>query len=145
MILSQYEGDQLGSIKKVEAAYHTSFTSFNPAVFAGAASWQQIQFTEETGSLFLKVNGTSQGLLYKYSGGFGVPKLRDEAEDALLPLIGKVLILRITDMNDRIYIIGAPNIPVSLELDGETGNEFKNASGYRIAFSVEQTWKAFSL
>lgn len=144
-ILDHYEGDQLGSIKRIDAAYHTQFESFNPAVFLSGFSWQQIAFTEETGQLRLSVRDSEQGIIYKYLGSLSIPKLRSEAEDAILPLIGKLTVLKITDMNDRIYIIGGPNSPVNMELEGDTGSEFKSSSAYVVSFGVEQTWRAFTV
>ena len=82
-ILEQFEGDLLGSIKRIDAALHTQFESFNPAVFLSGYSWQQIAFTEETGQLRLSIRDSEQGKIYKYLGTFSIPKLRTAAEDAI--------------------------------------------------------------
>lgn len=143
-LLELYEGDLLGSIKRIDAALVNQFTSFNPAVFASGYAWQEIGFTDESAQLRLSVQDSEQGSIFKYTGRFSIPKLRSIAEDALLQINGKKAVLKITDMNDRVYIIGSPYHPVTIEIDGDTGMEYRNASSYTLNFAIEQTWQAFS-
>lgn len=143
--MTHFEGDNIGSIRKLEYCPHYGFSSFNPAVLAAGFSWLEIPFKDESCQLFLKIRDTDQGILYSYSGPFTIHHQRDEVESALFPYVGKHLIFRLTDMNGRVYIIGLPGSPTSLNIDTKTGIRFTDENGSSFVFEIDQTVKAFSI
>lgn len=141
-LFQEFIGDIIGSIYKMEAAHHTDLTGFAPVEFLAGKGWQQIPFAEENGELRLAVQETDNGLVYAYSGTVAIQRLRPEVQLALLPYLGQGSVLRITDMNDQVYIIGAPGLPVNLQLDGSTGQQFTGRNGYTLSFSISQNFEA---
>lgn len=141
-LFQEYIGDLIGSIYKLEAAYHTDFSGFAPAEFLAGKGWQEIPFPEENGGLRLSVQETDNGPVHSYSGSVFIHRLRPEVQIALLPFLGQVAVLRVTDMNDQVYIIGAPGLPVTLSLDGGTGDQFTARNGCTLHFSVAQNFPA---
>ncbi len=140
--MQHYEGNNIGGIQKVEHCPHYGFSGFYPAVLANGYAWAEIPIKPESGALYLKVDDTVHGLLYTYSGPFFLHNQRDEVEDELYPILGTSRILRITDMNGRIYIIGAPGCPVTITLNASTGQRYVDENGAGFSFQVEQTTKA---
>lgn len=143
-LITHYEGDVIGGIAKLEIAYHWDFTQFYPAVFAAGKDWKEIEALPETGELKYKAEETEHGPLYSYSGSFSVLKLSESVETAILPYIGESSILRITDNNGRIFIVGLPGAPVSLALSAGTGRKYTSQNSFDFDFSVEQVRPAVS-
>ena len=143
--MNYYEGDNIGSLLKVEAAYHTDFSGFNPLSFYTGKSWLEIPFKEQTSALFLKVADTANGLVYGYSGKFFIHHLSDEVDDTLYPYLGQISVLRLTDMNNRVYIIGSPGLPVTMETSTGTGDKYTSENGQEFSFKVDMINRALKL
>ena len=144
-LIKVFEGDNIGSIAHIEIAYHTDFESWEPAKFKTGKSWQNIQITGEMAELKRKTKDDPNGLIFTYSGFFDIHMIRDEVELKLLPFVGKRAVLRITDNNKRVHIIGKPQNPVLLDEESTTGKLFKNKNGYQFNFLVNQTSAASSI
>ncbi|MFN8406979.1 MAG: hypothetical protein U0X71_05805 [Sphingobacteriaceae bacterium] len=138
-LVTVFEGDNIGSVARLEIAYHTDFESWDPATFKSGKSWQSIEITGETAELKRKAKDDPNGIVYTYSGFFDVHAIRDEVELNLMPYVGKRAVLRLTDSNGRVYIIGKPQNPIALEEESTTGKLFKNKNGYQFNFLVSQT------
>lgn len=143
-LINIFEGDNIGSIASIEIANHTDFISLNPVQFIQDKSWQNIGFTGEA-ELKRKTKDDPNGVIYNYSGFFDIQSIRDEVELNLMSYVGKHAILRITDNNGRVYIIGQKGNPVTLEEDSTTGKLNKSKNGYQFNFSVSQTMAANSI
>lgn len=133
-----YEGDNFGSIASLDIAGFSDFQSFNPATFKNGKKWTAVPFKEQTGILSIKSEETPNGPLYSYSGNFYIHNLRDQVDNALQPLIGTKSVMRITDLNGRIYVIGSPENPVTLNSNGSTGQRYTDENGQEFQFKVEQ-------
>jgi hypothetical protein len=141
--MNYYEGDNIGSIKAIDIIRCDLPTGFNPAVLPIGAVWTSIPFKQESGVLVPKIDVSDNGPVYNYSGSFLIPNMRDEVDLLLMPFCGKAIaILRITDMNGRVYIIGSPDAPVTLNLAATTGQKYINENGAMFNFLVEQTTAA---
>lgn len=138
-LINLFEGDNIGSIARIEIANHTDFESWAPAKFFKGKAWQTIQIAGESAELKRRTKDDPNGIIYTYSGFFDIHTVRDEVETKLMPFVGKRAILRITDNNGRVYIIGKPLNPVTLEEESTTGKSVKNKNGYQFTFSVQQT------
>lgn len=143
--MQHYEGDNIGGIFKLEYCPHYGFSSFNPAVLAAGYTWHEIPFKGESCELFLKLDTTPHGPLFTYSGPFAIHNQRDEVETTLFPYVGKHLVLRLTDMNGRVYIIGAPDAPVELSLGAKSGQRYVDENGTGFSFEVAQIDKAVAV
>ena len=137
-LVTVFEGDNIGSIARLEIAYHTDFESWDPATFKSGKSWQSIEIGGKTAELRRKTKDDPNGIIYIYSGFFDVHMIRDEVELNLMPYVGKRTVLRITDSNGRVYIIGNIHNPVTLEEESTTGKLFKDKNGYQFNFLVNQ-------
>lgn len=145
MSLSIFEGDNIGSIALLEIAAHTDFTGFNPALFASGKDWQIIELGNEAGELKRVSEETEHGILYTYGGGFNVHRIRQEAEAALLPFVGQKAILRITDSNGFVSIIGEPGNPVTLKEESSSGQRYASRNGYSFSFQVSMIQPAYAV
>jgi hypothetical protein len=139
-MLTYHEGDNIGSLRTVEIILHTLPVAFNPVQLPIGSTWTVILFKDETGVLILKTEDSDNGPIYNYAGSFFIHNLRDEVDQVLLPFCGKAIaILRLTDMNGRVYIIGSPDAPVTLNLAATSGQKYINENGSTFNFSVDQT------
>jgi len=136
------QDDNIGSIQKFEIVLQNDIASFNPVVLKAGKSWQEIEPLPETGSLRFGTNETDNGTLFNYTVGFRHSKLSQTTEDALDIFVGKRSVLKVTDMNDRVYIIGAPGIPCDFNYDADTGNNPADQNAYTINAGVTQNFKA---
>ena len=134
----QFEGDNIGGIAKVEILFHNDFLSFDPAVPKDGRNWKDIPFKEQTASLDISVEDSENGPVYSFSGKFTLQRLRPELQSELGPHIGQLNVIRVTDMNNEIYIIGAPDMPVTLSHSGSTGSKYINENGITYSYTIEQ-------
>jgi hypothetical protein len=138
MSLQFHEGDNIGSILKLEAAPHYDFSGFNPVAFHFGKGWIDIPFKEESGVLQLKADDTDHGISFNYAGRFFIHKQRADVRSTLYPFLGQHLILKVTDLNGEVYIIGKPGCPVTLELSATTGQRYADENGMEFQFKIEQ-------
>lgn len=143
--MNYYEGDNVGSLAKAEIIEHYKIASFNPAILKPGCTWIEIPIKDQSGKLSIKGTDTDNGTLYSYSGRFYIHNMRDEVDDTLNNFIGKIGVLKLTDMNGRIYIIGAPGMGVNLTIVGDTGQTFVNENGTEYQFSIDQTFPALKI
>lgn len=138
--MQHFEGNNIGSIAKLEIAFHTDFSSFNPAVLQNGKQWFNILFKEESGFLKINVEETENGLVYSYSGAFFIHRIRPEVVNEVNPYLGQLTVMRITDINGEVYIIGAPGVPVTLTLDAQTGEKYTAENGSNYTFATQQSF-----
>ena len=138
--MKYYENDNIGSTKYVDIILHSLPIAFRPLYLPIGADWIRIPIKEDFGELRIKTESTDNGPVYTYYGNFFVHNMRDEVDEVLLPFCGRAIaIMRITDMNDRVYIIGTPDAPVTLNIDAGTGKKWINENGSAFNFTVDQT------
>ncbi|MNL18008.1 hypothetical protein D3C87_1391310 [compost metagenome] len=140
--MNYYEGDNIGACAKAEFIEHYNLASFNPAVPLAGESWTEIPFKVETCQLQIKILNTENGPVYTYSGKWKMHNMRDEVDDVMFKLVGQITVLRLTDMNGRIYVIGAPGMPVNISINQDTGERFVNENGSEFIFSIDQPFAA---
>jgi len=141
--MNAHEGDNIGGVAKIEIIHAWVPTGFNPVVLPAESDWENIPFKEETANLKIDGSDSENGQLFGYSGGFLLPRMRPEIENAVNKYLGKTSILRITDMNDEIYIIGSPHHPVELKLSGSTGSNYPNENWAGYSYQIEQPMPHF--
>lgn len=138
--MNYYEGDNIGGAKKIEIIRCDLPIGFNPVQLPIGAIWTNIPFKEETGVLAVKTEATDNGPVFTYSGSLTAPNMRDEVDQVLFPFCGKAIaIVRYTDMNNRVYILGSPDCPVTVNLAAYTGQKYINENGSTFNFSVDQS------
>ncbi|RQO65090.1 hypothetical protein DBR40_24780 [Pedobacter sp. KBW01] len=143
--MNHYEGDNFGSLAKVESIEHFNVKSLNPVTLMPGAAWKNIPFKEETGQKRLKTDDTENGTVYNYSGSFFISNIRKEVETELNPFLGQMLMLRVTDMNGLVSIIGAPGMPVTLKKNHDTGKKYTNENGTEFIFEIDQSFPELML
>lgn len=143
--MNYYQGDNIGSLASVEIALHTDFAGFNPVNFLNGKGWTLVPFKDESGNMSFKVDETANGTVYTYAGRFFLQNLRNEVEETLYPFIGQRAVMRLIDMNGRVYIIGAPGTPVTLAVSGGTGDKYASENGQEFSFKSEQIGPALRL
>uniref|UniRef100_F4C2E2 Uncharacterized protein n=1 Tax=Sphingobacterium sp. (strain 21) TaxID=743722 RepID=F4C2E2_SPHS2 len=137
-----FEGDNIGSLAVIEIAHINDFLNFNPPLFREGRDWKQIEFLPESGQLSPTYEEDDNGNVYSYKGSFSIKRPSIEEESAMLPFIGKKSVLRLTDMNMRVRIIGLPDCPVAVKMTGTTGNKYTSAPSNDYSFAVDQPVKA---
>lgn len=138
-----FEGDNIGSLAKLEITLHSNFDNFNPAVLSAGKTWLNIPFKEQTGSLQIETADTENGNVYTYTGDFFINRLRPELAE-LNAYLGQFVVMRITDLNGEVYIIGAPGMPVTLTLAGGTGKKYTSENGASYIFVIEQAFPHYT-
>jgi hypothetical protein len=140
--MTHYEGDNIGSIAGFKIAHTYDLQSFNPVTFKNGRKWLDVPFKEQSGNLALKVEDTPNGPVYMYSGNFSIHNLRDQVDNEMHPFIGSNSVAMVTDLNGRVYVIGTPEIPVTLTMSGGTGQRYVDENGQEFQFKVDQIKKA---
>jgi len=140
--MEHYQGDNIGSIAKFEITNHYSLSGFNPLTFSPGGSWMSVPFKEQSGELRETTENTENGPLYTYTGSIFLANQRDEVDLIMRTYLGQRSVIRITDMNGRVYIIGSPVLPVTLTSSGETSKTYTGENGKEFQFKVEQNFPA---
>jgi hypothetical protein len=134
----------IGSIQKLELVMHNQLSDYAPVVLNAGVAWLEIELLPDNASLLLTAEDTENGMLFTYRVNAAHTVLRDEVEDLLNPFLGQRSIVRVTDMNDRVYILGMPGTPCAFTYNGNTGNNPTEQNGYAINIQVAQPFKAKS-
>ena len=143
--MNYYENDNIGGIRTLEIIWHNLPIAFNPVYLPIGSNWTNIPFKDESGKLTIKTEASENGTIYTYAGTFFIHNMRDEVDQVLLPFCGEaVCIMRITDMNGRVYIIGTPDAPVTLNVSASTGEKYSNENGTGFSFTVDQSAPALA-
>jgi hypothetical protein len=119
--MNNYEGDNIGSLQNAEIVEHYKIASVNPIVFKPGMSWITIPFKEESGNLYLKTEDSDNGTIYNYTVQLFINNMRNEIDTELGKFLTPTGVLRVTDMNDRLYIIRGPDKPVAMNETSTTG------------------------
>ncbi|MCX2473556.1 hypothetical protein OQZ33_04345 [Pedobacter sp. MC2016-05] len=139
--MNHYEGDNIGSLLSAEIAHHTDFDNFNPAVFKAGKSWIKIPFKEESGSFKGGNEDSDNGQIYSYDGEFFIHRIREEVRTELHPFLGQHGVLRLTDLNGEVYIIGAPGMSVTLTVSAGTAEKYAGENGSLFSFAISQPFE----
>ena len=133
-----FEGNNIGGLSSIEIIEHFNIRSLKPLNLVAGKDWTLIPFKDESGQMVIRTADTDNGPVYTYSGRFFIHNMRDEVDQAMENFIGQKSIMRITDMNGRSYLIGAPGKPVTLLPNGDTGQRYVNENGMDFNFNIEQ-------
>jgi len=139
--MNHFEGDNIGSLLKAEFALHTDFESFNPALFKTGKAWQNLPFKEQSGSFKGGNEDSENGNIFSYEGKFFIHRIREEVRTALHPYLGQHVVLKLTDLNGEVYIIGAPGMPVTLSVSASTGENYSTENGSLFSFAISQAFE----
>jgi hypothetical protein len=140
--MNNYEGDNIGSVQNAEIVEHYKIASVNPIVLKPGMSWISIPFKEESGNLYLKTEDSDNGTIYNYTVQVFINNMRNEIDAELGKFLTPTGVLRVTDMNDRVYIIGGPDKPVTMNETSTTGQKFTNENGSMFDFTSSQSERA---
>ena len=142
--METFEGNNIGGLSKLEICFHTDLASYNPAVFKAGKAWLDIPFDDESAVLDFNAEETDQGNLYNYTGRVELRKQRPDVKAALYPYIGRNSIIKATDMNGEVSILGAPGLAVKLSAQAKTGAKYIDKNSLTIAFEVQMPFVALA-
>ena len=133
-----HEGDNIGGILRVQIAMISDFESFAPVRFKPGKHWKEIDIYPESGLLKSDVQHSDNGRYYTYAGSFRIHHPNRKDESAIDPFIGPLSIMRITDHNKYVQVIGTPDEPVTLSRSADTGSKVTDLAHNAFAFTVSQ-------
>jgi len=110
--------------------------SVTPRIGAG---WNSVYGTPETIQLDSEQQDTPAGLKNIYKLKMLVPKDRREVETELLGMNGRLLMVRVTDKNGVIRILGSPENPMKLTCKLLKPPAMEGFNGYELLFSGEMS------
>lgn len=137
-----FEGNNIGSLKKVEIILRDYIQSLNPLVLKAGKSFTEIPLTPQKNLLSEESEETDNGTVFKYAGKFYVHRIRKSIKDEMRIFLGKRTVMRLTDMNDEVSIIGYPGNEVTLTTKATTGESFTSQNGIEYNFSVDMPFQA---
>ncbi|WP_316743404.1 hypothetical protein [Pedobacter antarcticus] len=140
--MQEHQGNNIGSIAAFEITHQLDLIGFNPVTFIPGLSWTKVPFREQGGRIKEVIEETENGMLCTYTGSIILPCMRDDVDLVMDKYLGQKSVVRITDMNGRIYIIGAPGLPVEIGSTGDTGENFTNENAKQFEFKIAQPFKA---
>jgi hypothetical protein len=139
-----FEGDNIGGLSNIEIIEHFNVRSLVPVELVEGKVFTEVPFKNESGQFKIKEEDTDNGTVYAYSGRFFLHSMRNEVDSGMAKFIGQVSVMRLTDMNGRKYIIGAPGKPVTISKNGDTGQRYTNENGTEFSFQVAQMESAIT-
>lgn len=139
-----HEGDNIGGILKVQIALLSELESFAPIVFKSGKSWKEIEIYPESGMFKSDVPHGDNGKYYSYAGSFKIHFPNRKDENAFDKFIGPVNVMRITDLNRYVQVIGSPEEPVTFSRTYESGSKVTDLSHNSFTFSVSQLYPSLS-
>ncbi|WP_285055156.1 hypothetical protein [Pedobacter ginsengisoli] len=140
--MEDYQGDNIGGVKSVELIEHYNVIKLNPLTLVPGKIFKEILSKEETGHIDPTEKDSDNGIIYGYRGDLFFHRMRDEVTALMKPYIGQTSIMRVKDMNNRTYIIGAPGAPVTITSSGSTGARYATENGIRYSFEIDQSFPA---
>ncbi|MGJ1295544.1 hypothetical protein ACR777_15160 [Sphingobacterium spiritivorum] len=133
-----HQDDNIGGLLSVEIAHVTDFSGFNPVVFKPGKNFQKVDILPLSGSLKDDEEFSNSGTAYTYAGIFKIHHPTAILENAIRPYIGLCSVLKLTDLNGRIRIVGSPACPVLLKRTGDSGLKPSDMAHNEFKFSVTQ-------
>lgn len=143
--MNYYEGDNIGSVLSIDIAFIFDFLSVNPISFKPGRSWLKIPFKEGTGEFTISEEDSDNGVIYSCSGGFYLNRMRGEMDTFMRQYIGSISILRVTDMNGEIYILGDMDAGVTISASGGTGQNFTSENGKAYSYRIDLSHAPYQL
>lgn len=141
--MNYYEGDNIGSVQRIEIAFYFDFESVRPPVLKSGRSWNNIPFKEGTGEFSISEDDTDNGIVYACSGGFFLPRMREEVDTFMRQFLGAVAVIRVTDMNGDTLILGDLGQGVSISGSGATGQNYTSENGKSYSYKIEQSYPPY--
>lgn len=137
-----FEGNNIGSLKKVEIVLSADVESLYPLTLKSGKTFTQIPLTPQKNQLSIKTEETDNGTVFAYTGKFYVHNIRQTVNQAMQPFLGKRSVMRLTDMNSQVYILGYPGNGVTLTKTASTGENYTSQNGTEFNFSVDMPFEA---
>lgn len=140
--MEQYEGDNIGSIYELLVIEHYKIQKMNPVTLLPGASWLNVPIRDQSGRIRSRVSASDNGPIYSYQVEAFINHMREEVNVAMDIFHQGIAVLKVTDMNDRVYILGEPNRPVTMEESGDSGQGFASENGTSFDFSISMDHRA---
>ena len=138
--IQKNSGQNIPGIKKLEYVFQDEIKSCNIDVtdlsaslsLIDGSSWKKIYFSPGSVDHELdKEVETTAGTRYDQTIRFREPKISNELSVLFRKMKGRPLVLRITDVNQNIYLMGTDVVFVKTKAGGKTTGNF---NGYNIDF-----------
>ena len=143
--IGRHTGINLGGINSVSWIYPEDVAIFNSSdsslycliVPKTGKSWNSLYCTPETIQLESEQQDTPGGMKYLYKLKMLVPKDRITVEDELFRMTGRQLIIKLTDKNGTIRILGTMESPMKLTNKLLKPAALETYNGYELLFTGE--------
>ncbi len=147
----RHTGINLGGINSINWMYCEDISLFNISATSlycaitpiTGKDWNSFYATPETMQLDSEQQDTPSGIKYVYKLKALIPKDRIDVENQLFQMTGRCLILKITDKNNTIRILGTMNSPMKITSKLLKPLVLEGFNGYDILFSGEFSKPAF--
>lgn len=137
-----HEGDNIGGVLSFEIAHVNELISSDPIRFKPGKIWRSINFHPNSGIFKEEENESEHGLFYSYAGSFKIHRKSRETDSLLRYYLGTSSLIRITDQNGLVQVIGGIDFPVTLTKSSDTGSNPTDMNQVNYSFSVSQIQKA---
>jgi hypothetical protein len=137
-----FEGNNIASLKKVEVILQDDIESLNPLALKSGKSFLNVPLTPQKNNLTIATEDSENGTVYNHSGKFFLHRVREEIFTSLGNFVGRRSVLRLTDMNNVIYILGTKDNCVLLNFKANTGESYTAQNGVEFTFSVDMAFRA---
>jgi len=143
--INRHTGINIGGLNPVSWVFRedvAGFTFNETTLFCSVSlktgkSWNSLYGTPETIQLESESQDTPSGMKYIYKLKKFVPKDRPEVESELLRMTGRRLILKVTDKNGTIRLLGTMETPMKMTSKLLKPLVIEGFNGYDILFSGE--------
>ena len=143
--ISRHTGINIGGLNPVSWIFRedvAGFTFNETTLFCSVTlktgkSWNSLYGTPETIQLESESQDTPSGMKYLYKLKKFVPKDRPEVESELLRMTNRRLILKVTDKNGTIRLLGTMDSPMKMTSKLLKPAALETFNGYELLFSGE--------
>lgn len=138
----------IGSIQKIEVALERDITigapnEKNEVVVNNRIAWDVINFTAGSASISEPEEIGIQGLIYKTKLGWKIPKAGPENYANAYKYRNKKVILKVTDGNGTVHLIGEPGRPVMIKTEKIIPAKPSGYNGYEMTVETRNTHPAY--
>ena len=138
----------MGSIQKIEITEAINITlgipnTNNEVAVTNSGSWEEILFTLETASYSENEKPVKEGSIFTSTLTWQLPKVSPTNYAASAKYRNKELIIKITDANNTIILIGEPSNPAFVNVVKSIPAKVSGINAYNFTVKHESTHSAY--
>ncbi len=138
----------IGSLTKIEVALAENITLGTPnddneVVVTNSDTWDDINFTRQSASFTQNEKPVNEGSRFDSGINWNLPKLGAANHGEAHKYYKKEVVIRFTDANAQVYIIGSAKVPAFILVNSYAPPEPGGYNGYKFTVKYQSTHSVY--